>query len=447
MTTMMTMMTRTNSDGDATVVDALRLEALVSDLCARGSRALHSSCMGEFLFSRDASTTAPIVALAVRFAPDGAVQSAFTRGALCLSDNFDTVAGRVCAVENFAFGGAKTYLEHAEAHRFVSDHMQWPDARVLASLPVFAKCTDRLPTLEAAMEAHPEYRALYDAPNSTLARKRFLDALACRHVADVHKAVLDFGRKKNIGLEDPVFAAAAEGEEALRELAASGRATLSDYLNARLSLLDHVPHANPRFAKLAFGRGAMWPLIEEAWTDLCEWTVFFVRRLQLARNPDLAYTFLMLNSGNVKESLHSETSPHDDDWATKLPVPKGLESPLDVLLPVHGDDAVAEALWERVRTAAPTRRLGRANALVARSLLAPDASIEGKSAAAVALRATGWVAWVDRCLPGEGSLLSPPRLPFEADALPALRPWLEALSEGLIERAEEAAQSRSQSQQ
>ena len=110
----------------------------------------------------------------------------------------------------------------------------------------------------------------------------------------------------------------------------------------------------------------------------------------------------------------------------------------------------AEALWERLRTAAPTRRLGRANALVARSLLlAPDAAPieEGESAAAVALKATGWVAWVDRCLPGEGSLLSPPRLPFEADALPALRPWLEALSEGLIERAEEAAQSRSQSQQ
>jgi hypothetical protein len=146
----------------------------------------------------------------------------------------------------------------------------------------------------------------------------------------------------------------------------------------------------------------MWPLIEEAWTDLCEWTVYFVRRLQLARQPDLAFTFLMLNSGNVKETLHSETSPHDDDWATKLPVPKGAESPLDVLLPAHGsDDAAAEALWERLRTTAPTRRLGRANALVARSLLlAPDAApIEGESAAAVELQATGWVAWVDRCLP------------------------------------------------
>ena len=87
------------------------------------------------------------------------------------------------------------------------------------------------------------------------------------------------------------------------------------------------------------------------------------------------------------------------------------------------------------------RRLGRANALVARSLLAPDASLEGASAAAVALRATGWVAWVDRCLPGEGSLLSPPRLPFGAEALPELRPWIEALRDGLVAR-EAAAELR-----
>jgi hypothetical protein len=82
------------------------------------------------------STTARVVAMAVRFYAEFGAVKAFTRGALCLSDNFDTVAGRVAAVENFAFGGAKTYLEHAQAHRFVSDHMQWPDARVLASLPV-----------------------------------------------------------------------------------------------------------------------------------------------------------------------------------------------------------------------------------------------------------------------------------------------------------------------
>jgi hypothetical protein len=125
----------------------------VSDLCARGHRALHSSRSGEFLFSRDASTIAPIVALAVRFAPDGSVQSAFTRGGFCLSDNFDSVLGRVCAVENLTFGGAKTYVEFSQAHRFASDHMQWPDARVLASLPKFAQMVDRKPSLEAAMEA------------------------------------------------------------------------------------------------------------------------------------------------------------------------------------------------------------------------------------------------------------------------------------------------------
>jgi hypothetical protein len=92
------------------------------------------------------------------------------------------------------------------------------------------------------------------------------------------------------------------------------------------------------------------------------------------------------------ETLHCETSPHDDDWATKFPVPKGAESPFDVLLrvlPAHGDDAAAKALWEHLRTEAPTHRLGRANALVARSLLAPDATLEGESSAAVELQATG----------------------------------------------------------
>jgi hypothetical protein len=144
----------------------------VSDLCAHGYRALHSSPKGEFLFSSDASTTAPIVALAVRFAPDGSVQSAFTHCGACLSDNFDSVRGRVCAVENLTFGGAKTYVEFSEAHRFVSDHVRWTAARVLASLPKFAKMVDRKQSLEKALVAHPEYRALSDAPDSSVARLR-----------------------------------------------------------------------------------------------------------------------------------------------------------------------------------------------------------------------------------------------------------------------------------
>jgi hypothetical protein len=113
------------------------LERVMDDLYARGIRALYSHFeLCDLLFSRDASTTARVVAMTVRFYAEFGAVTAFTRGALCLSDNFGTVAGRVAAVENFAFGGAKTYLEHVEAHRFVSDHMQWPDARVLASLPV-----------------------------------------------------------------------------------------------------------------------------------------------------------------------------------------------------------------------------------------------------------------------------------------------------------------------
>jgi hypothetical protein len=146
----------------------------------------------------------------------------------------------------------------------------------------------------------------------------------------------------------------------------------------------------------------------------------------------------MLSHGG-EGALHCETSPHDDDWATKFAVPKGAESPLDVLLPAHSNDAAAQAFWECLRAESPTRKLGRANARVARSLLAPDASLEGESAAAVELQATGWVAWVYRCLPGEGSRLNPPRLPFDEQALPPLRPWLEALSAGLTERAAAAA--------
>jgi hypothetical protein len=153
-------------------------------------------------------------------------------------------------------------------------------------------------------------------------------------MANVHREVLKFGRGKGIGLEDPVFAAAAASEDSL---AADENATLSHYFDARLSLLDHVPHANPRFAKLAFGRGAMWALIQEGWEELCEWTVFFVRRLQLARNPDLAFTFVMINRDG---KLHCETSEHDDDWAVKLPVPKGMESPLDPLVYAETDEAV-----------------------------------------------------------------------------------------------------------
>jgi hypothetical protein len=44
---------------------------------------------------------------------------------------------------------------------------------------------DRIATMEEALEAHPEYRALQDAPDSALARLQFLDALARRHLEAV----------------------------------------------------------------------------------------------------------------------------------------------------------------------------------------------------------------------------------------------------------------------
>ena len=139
---------------------------------------------------------------------------------------------------------------------------------------------------------------------------------------------------------------------------------------------------------------------------------------------------------------HCETSDKDNLWAVETPVPQGAESPLDVLLPTYGDDTAAEAFWARLRAEAPSRKLGQANALVARSLLLLTTDtpllMDGEADAAAELEDAGWVEWVDRCLPGEGSLLCPPRLPAALIAhvrATPLRPWLEALSAGLAARA------------
>jgi hypothetical protein len=414
---------------------------LIDALFARGVRAVPSARAGEFLYTRDASSS-PIIATAVRFADDGAVDKAFTRGDFTLSDNFDAVAGgSFVAVENLTFGPAKTFLERRETVAFILDRAHWTRERVLKALPQFAKGVDRLASLdEAALEAHREYRALQDAPDSRCARMEFIRALAHRHLADVHAVVLKFGRGKGIGLEDPVFAAAFERMPALTELYDSGDVNEHDYFDERLKLLAHVPHANPRFSKLAFGRLAWFPLISEPWDRLSAWTVFFARRLQLARQPDLlALPFLMLNRPE-DHSHHCETSDKDNLWAVETPVPQGAESPLDVLLPAYGKGAAAAAFWARLRAEAPSRKLGQANALVARSLLLPaDApQLEGEAEAAAELQDAGWVEWVDRCLPGEGSLLRPPRLPAALIAhvrVTPLRPWLEALSAGLAARA------------
>jgi hypothetical protein len=334
---------------------------LIDALFARGVRAVPSARAGEFLYTGDASSS-PIVATAVRFSEDGhSVDKAFTRGDWSLSDNFDAVAGgQFVAVENLTFGPAKTFIERAEAIAFIANGARWPDARVLTSLPQFAKGVDRLASLEAALEAHPEYHELQAAPDSGFARMGFIDALSRRHLADVYAAVLKFSRTKGLGLEDPVFAAAFKRMPALSDLDEGGAVTSDEYFAERLALLAYVPQANPRFSKLAFGRLAWFPLLSEPWDRLSAWTVFFARRLQLARQPDLlALPFLMLN--RPEEYLfHCEMSDKDNLRAVETPVPQGAESPLDVLLPAYGDDAAAEAFWARLRALAQARRGQRA---------------------------------------------------------------------------------------
>jgi hypothetical protein len=233
---MMTTTAATTTDN--ATVDALRLEAIVSDLCARGFRALPSSREGEFLFSRDASTTAPIVAMAVRFvvAADGSVrtQSGFTRGGLCLSDAAACASAQTDASARWrtsrpaaprpALSTARRTPGGGDA--FVSDHVRWPATRVLASLPKFAQMLDRM-GLEEALGAHPEYRAQRDAPDSSRARLPCFNALARRHLETVHREGLKFGRVKDIGLEDPVFAATAAAEDNPRTRATADNATLA----------------------------------------------------------------------------------------------------------------------------------------------------------------------------------------------------------------------------
>jgi hypothetical protein len=145
---MMTMFPTTNN-----AMMAALLEAIVKDKCARRIRALPSSREGEFLFSRDASTTVPIVAMAVRFVRgvSSGAQSTFSTGCFIFSDNFDGDADFV-PVENLTFGPAKLFLERYHARAFIADGAQWPTARVLASLPKFAKIVDCTP-MEKAVEA------------------------------------------------------------------------------------------------------------------------------------------------------------------------------------------------------------------------------------------------------------------------------------------------------
>jgi hypothetical protein len=83
-----------------------------------------SARAGEFLYTRDASSS-PIVATAARFfSEDGGhkVDKAFTRGDWSLSNNFKLLlTGRsaTTSVENLTFGPAKTFIERCEADQWL----------------------------------------------------------------------------------------------------------------------------------------------------------------------------------------------------------------------------------------------------------------------------------------------------------------------------------------
>jgi hypothetical protein len=65
---------------------------------------------------------------------------------------YPPTGGAFVAVENLTFGPAKLFLELYHARAFIADGAQWPTARVLASLPKFAKIVDCTP-MEKAVEA------------------------------------------------------------------------------------------------------------------------------------------------------------------------------------------------------------------------------------------------------------------------------------------------------
>ena len=308
-------------------------------------------------------------ALVVRISPDtGVLLQAFTTGDLLgFNDNFDCVPGRTVPVENCTFGAAKLLME---AHEL----WQRPDA---------------LPVAERA-----------------------------KRMGEVDRAVAKLAAKKGYGLEDPVVAACAARTIVENENENENEATAGDvekYIELRFALLPHLPHTNPRIAKLAVGRAAYFPLMAQWGAGIDEWSVFFARRYFMARHLDLAYPFCLLH-------LHGaacEVSEDDDLWACKLPSTASADPLLEAL------DAVSEA--------AATRKLGRVNRCAALALVGlfdvaaaagegPKKSMMGTlpyAQAAAYLVACGWTRWFNTYVAAPGDdVLAPPALPSElVDAL------------------------------
>ena len=390
----------------------------------RGVRALPAPSNLVFLFTDEGGAHGgQRVATALRFRvahTSGAVvgvDTAFTRGELGLSDNFDFEDGQTIPVEIPTFGACKAFVEAHEIGSFIN---KWSDAEVRSTLKGFAALELGRGATPDAPELAPLFGPLLHGASTPADRLAFLGELTRRHFLDVDREVLAYGKKKGY-TQDPVYIACKAREPELAERAAtrlnnSPEDTIAEYIDARKELLPALLHGNPRFAKLAVGRKVLFPLIDTLWgaphTDLSAWSVFFARRFMLARHPTLAYGFLMMQRGGV----HSETSDCDDLWAVQIAPPTKDASPLDWLQQLAPGEE-SERYWDDIRSKAPTRKLGVVNARVAQSLLGA-LSPEDEAAAQRAqdwLARIGWGEWFDRAVVplcgGGGSVFAPPDLP------------------------------------
>jgi hypothetical protein len=393
----------------------------VALLWARGIRSLSPPSAKEeeeeevYLFS-DATGRRVATALRFRLGADS-WQSAFTRGDLGLCDNFDALPGAFVAVETCAFGAAKVLLEAHQARAFLCP-TRWTTPMVEDALAEFA-AHDR------GLSADPAFEALRSAPDAPEARRAFMDALARRSTlcADVRQQVA-----RCAAPQPPLLVRCVVAAESL------STASLDGHLAAKRALLPYLLHADPRIAKLALGRRVWWPLVGRRWAEeaLDLWSVVLARRLQLARHPDLAYSFLML-----QRTLHCEVSARDDLWAVQIvPPPSSAAAdeqptPLDWLRrPNMGQ------MWDHIEREAPSRKLGCANVLTA-SLLMYPCEVQVDLDAQAWLTAIGWIAWLDAALPGPGSVLAPPVLPaamvkaVRTAGAAEVRAWARRLTDGL----------------
>ena len=330
------------------------------------------------------------------------VLTAFTRGDISLSDNFDLHAGATLPVENCTFGAAKLLLEAYEARAFVHS---WTDAQVRRSLDGFAAIRfggeDFSKRLDDAL-AHPEHRDLFrlidSQPGDADVRAYFLAEVMRPHFAGLDAKALRVQAKQRLDpAREPLLQfvhARAEAMEARRTLELPKLepfAAIEAYVEARAPLAGYLATCNPRLSKLAIGRGVLYPLIAPQWDDLLAmWSVFWARRCMLAHSPDLAYLFLMFQ----RFGIHAEVSKDDDVWAVRADgFAKEDEGPLDCFF--RGDPLAACHLLRAIAVEGPRRKLGLANQLVARSLVHKLTADEDAAAlhAQRRLTAIGWDRW------------------------------------------------------